>query len=139
MLTTVAEPTTPRPGALTTLGAAAVVVATAAVAPGITRYVPPCPVHSMTGLDCPGCGTTRAVLALTRGDVAAAFGHNVFMVASLPLLAVVWVCWYRASRRGDDLAAVLRSPVPLAIWAGVGVAFAVARNLPLPFFEPLRP
>ena len=93
----------------------------------------------MTGLDCPGCGTTRAVLALTRGDVAAAFGHNAFMVASIPLLAIVWVCWYRASRRGVTWPPLLRSPVPLALWAGAGIAFAVARNLPLPFFEPLRP
>ena len=139
MITTVATPATPRPGALTTLGAAAVAVATAAVAPGITRLVPPCPVHSMTGLDCPGCGTTRAVLALTRGDVAAAFGHNAFMVASIPLLAIVWVCWYRASRPGATWPPLLRSPVPLALWAGAGIAFAVARNLPLPVFDPLRP
>ena len=139
MFTTVAEPTTPRPGALTTLGATAAVVATAAVAPGIARYGPPCPVHAMTGLHCPGCGATRAVLALTRGDLAAAFGHNVFVVASLPVLALVWVCWYRANRHGTTWPTWLRSSVPLVVWAGVGIAFAVARNLPVSFLAPLRP
>lgn len=133
----VTVPTT-RSGAVAALGAAAAVVATAAVAPSVTRYGPPCPFHAMTGLDCPGCGATRAVLALTRGDVAAAFGHNVFIVASLPLLVVVWVCWLRASRFGAAWPSRLRSTVPVAVWAGVGIAFAVARNLPVPFLEPLR-
>jgi hypothetical protein len=134
---TVTEPTT-RPGAMVALGAAAVVVATAAVAPSVTRYGPPCPFHSMTGFDCPGCGATRAVIALARGDVAAAFGHNAFIVASLPLLVVVWVCWLRASRFGAAWPSRLRSPVPVAVWAGVGIAFAAARNIPVSFLEPLR-
>lgn len=133
----VAEPTT-RPRALVALGATAAVVATAAIAPGVTRYGPPCPFHSMTGLDCPGCGATRALVALIRGDVAAAVGHNAFMVASLPLLFVVWVCWLRSSRFGAVWPAWLRSSVPVAAWAGVGIAFAVARNLPVRFLEPLR-
>jgi hypothetical protein len=60
------------------------------------------------------------------------------MVASLPLLVVVWVCWLRASRFGAAWPARLRSPVPLAMWAGSGIAFAVARNLPVTFLEPLR-
>lgn len=136
---TVAQPMRPRPGALTTLGATVAVVAMAAVVPGITRYVPSCPVHSTTGLHCPGCGATRAVLALTRGDVAAACGHNLFFVASLPLLAVVWVCWYRAAKFGASWPSRLRSTVPLAVWAGTGLAFAAARNLPIPLLEPLRP
>jgi hypothetical protein len=134
----VAEPTT-RPGALVALGATAAVVTTAAIAPGVTRYGPPCPFHSMTGLDCPGCGATRALVALTRGDVAAAFGHNLFVVASLPLLFVVWVYWLRSSRAGATWPAWLRSPAPLALWAGAGIAFAIARNLPVSFVDPLRP
>ncbi|MNK15533.1 hypothetical protein D3C87_336770 [compost metagenome] len=32
-----------------------------------------CPFKKMTGLDCPGCGLQRSVLALLKGDVVASF------------------------------------------------------------------
>ena len=36
----------------------------------------PCPFHAVTGLDCPGCGITRLMLALAEGDLTAAFHAN---------------------------------------------------------------
>ena len=41
-----------------------------------------CPLYELTGLYCPGCGSGRAARALLRGDLAAAFGHNLL---ALPL------------------------------------------------------
>lgn len=37
-----------------------------------------CPVHALTGHDCPGCGMTRALMALARGDVAASVRQHPF-------------------------------------------------------------
>lgn len=39
----------------------------------MAELVPPCLFHAMTGFYCPGCGGTRAVMALLRGDVLASF------------------------------------------------------------------
>ena len=35
-----------------------------------------CLFHSLTGLDCPGCGMTHAVVALLRLDIRTAFACN---------------------------------------------------------------
>ena len=59
----------------------------------------PCPFHRLTGLKCPACGITTAILALLHGDVRAAFAANPGLAFSLPVLApwLIWVlfCWLR--------------------------------------------
>lgn len=111
---------------LAALGACAVV---AVVDPNRAGVYPTCPFKLATGLDCPGCGTLRAVHALTRGNVVLALDHNVLTVLLLPVLAWAWVGWLR-HRHGK------RTTVPaLPGWAGMAVAiglttFWVVRNLP---------
>ena len=51
----------------------------------------PCPWRTLTGLDCPFCGATRAAASLAHGDVTAALDHNAFFV--LLILAVYG--WHR--------------------------------------------
>lgn len=111
---------------LAALGACAVV---AVVDPNRAGVYPTCPFRLATGLDCPGCGTLRAVHALTRGDVALALDHNVLTVLLLPVLAWAWVGWLR-HRRGSR-----REAPALPGWAGMAVAVGLAgfwlvRNLP---------
>ena len=48
----------------------------------------PCPFHAATGLDCPGCGITRLMLALSEGDLAAAFHANEAIFLLGPILCV---------------------------------------------------
>ena len=45
-----------------------------------------CPFHAITGLACPGCGMTRAMISLVQLKIGAAIGYNLF---SLPLLIVM--------------------------------------------------
>ncbi|MEX0706159.1 MAG: DUF2752 domain-containing protein, partial [Nitriliruptoraceae bacterium] len=88
-----------------------------------------CPFRAVTGLDCPGCGATRALYALTQGDVLRAVDHNVFAVALVPLLAWAWVGWlrHRLDRRPTPptLAPVTIHGIAIAI-----AVFWVVRNLP---------
>ena len=46
-----------------------------------------CPFLSLTGIPCPGCGLTRAWLAVLRLDFAEAFRLN-FMFPAVPVLAL---------------------------------------------------
>jgi len=65
-------------------GAAMALLALAPFGPRLAAALPACPVHTLTGLPCPSCGTTRAALALAAGDPLAAFAAN-------PLAALGWL------------------------------------------------
>ena len=53
------------------------------VAPVVAPDLPPCFFHQITGLPCPTCGGTRAVLALLSGDVPGALHANPLVAAIL--------------------------------------------------------
>ena len=45
-----------------------------------------CPFKQLTGLDCPGCGLQRSLIALLKGDVVASFNFYPPMLAILALM-----------------------------------------------------
>lgn len=47
---------------------------------GISIKLPPCLFHKWTGLYCPGCGGTRAVRELLKGDVIHSFFYHPVVV-----------------------------------------------------------
>lgn len=114
------------------LGAAGIVAAAVAVAwcagPLPPLWAPPCPWHALTGLHCPGCGSTRALLALAHGDVARAFAQNPLLVLSLPLLLgwalfSLWRAWC-----GQPPAELPRHSATITLV--VVLLYFVLRNLP---------
>jgi hypothetical protein len=107
------------------------VCATIAVMDPQTRGAlsPGCPFRVVTGYDCPGCGSTRALYALTQGDPFRAIDHNVLVVLMLPVLLWAWFGWLR-HRLGQRSEAPTLAPKVTFVFAGVLVGFWVARNLP---------
>src|SRR3954453_2310116 len=57
-----------------------------AVDPTTIHFVPPCPLLTLTGFACPGCGVTRGFHALFHGDVLTALDFNIL----IPLWAIVF-------------------------------------------------
>ncbi len=58
----------------------------------VVREVSPgCWFRRWTKVSCPGCGGTRAAGALLRGDVVAAFRHNLLLPLGLLVLAAEYV------------------------------------------------
>jgi hypothetical protein len=98
---------------------------------------PRCSLFTSTGLLCPGCGSLRALHALTQGNWLGALRSNALLTAGLPMLGLFWVL--RGLGRGSD------SNVPTLTgwlgWAVLGVIllFGLLRNLPGPYSRWLVP
>lgn len=51
-----------------------------------------CLIKRFFGVECWGCGLTRAVYLVFRGELSAAWGYNRLIIVTIPLLLVLWVC-----------------------------------------------
>ena len=94
---------------------------------------PACPTKAIFGIDCPGCGSTRALYALIHGNVTRAADHNVLLVLMVPFLLFWYARWAYYSWTGRA------RPTPSAVaarWQYRGtvaliafiVVFGLARN-----------
>ena len=97
-----------------------------------------CVFHRITGLQCPGCGSLRAMHQLLHGNITAAFHYNALLILSLPLLLA------QAVRIGIARANQQPSRARIKawwLWTGlvVMILFGVLRNLPFPAFAWLAP
>ena len=52
---------------------------------------PRCMFLTLTGWQCPGCGSQRALHALLHGDIASAWALNPLMLVELPVIALVFI------------------------------------------------
>jgi hypothetical protein len=115
------------------IGIATLVIGAAAILfvfdPARAGVFPSCPFHALTGLWCPGCGSTRALHQLLHGHLAAAFRFNPLAVSLLPLVGYLAV-------RGERVRVK-----PFGVWMlpGTVVIFAVLRNIPAHPFTLLAP
>ncbi|MBO4636122.1 MAG: DUF2752 domain-containing protein [Clostridiales bacterium] len=55
----------------------------------ITGLGIPCPIRSITGWLCPGCGITTLFVRLFQGDIKGAFDANPFIFCTGPLLIAI--------------------------------------------------
>src|SRR2546423_54123 len=78
--------------------------------PGTSLY-PSCPFHSLTGLNCPGCGTLRGLHQLTHGHLLTALNYNALMVLSLPFLGYTFISYALVAARGRGLPKPFIRPV----------------------------
>ena len=60
---------------------------------------PKCPFLLLTGLQCPGCGSQRAIHYLLHLDILKAFHYNALLVFTLPVIVILLLAeYYRCSR-----------------------------------------
>ncbi|MFD6420225.1 DUF2752 domain-containing protein [Streptomyces sp. NPDC060194] len=111
-----------------------------AVDPNEPGHYPPCPLYTLTGVLCPGCGGLRSAHAFAHADLATALGANAVAVLGYLAFGALWVLWAVRSARGAQAAPFPRpTPRPVQWWllGTLLLAFSVVRNLPFGAF--LRP
>ncbi len=84
----------------------------------------PCPVLAVTGVDCPGCGMTRACVALAQGEIASAWSFHPFAFLLVPLALLVAfaprrtrAAWFRVPRGMRNTLATIGVALALGLWA----------------------
>ena len=120
---------------LAVAGAAGGVSLLAVIPPTETSFYLRCQLHTLTGLHCPGCGTTRALHALLNGRIEQALAYNSLAFIILPILG--WLLFQSLrtrERRGPVEPISSSSPFWMRLFLILLLAFGVLRNLPwLPF------
>lgn len=99
------------------------------VDPGQLSWAPKCPVHTLTGYDCPGCGSQRAVHALLQGEFREAWNHNALLLVLLPFIAAIGASEI-FRKRNTRLHFILHSPLVGWSLLGVIILWTVIRNIP---------
>lgn len=101
-----------------------------AVDPEQSAWLPRCPFHVLTGLDCPACGSQRAIHALFHLRFAEAFVYNPFLLLSIPYAAaLVLTAWFDPRDRFARLRRFCQSRPVVLTYVFLFCAWWLLRNL----------
>lgn len=126
------------PGAMTNKKLAIYIFISAAIAAVIMlifspfqyTFYPPCLFKKWTGLDCPGCGGTRAMYELLHGNFSTAANYNVSLFIFLPPIIIGLLSMI--STKFMSAWQWINRP---AFYLGVVLTFWVVRNIPVSSLE----
>ncbi|GIU83839.1 MAG: hypothetical protein KatS3mg008_0614 [Acidimicrobiales bacterium] len=88
-----------------------------------------CPFKALTGMDCPGCGSLRALRHLAAGDFVGALDHNA-LIPPLVIVGGLWALGVAAGRTLLPRVGPERAHVALTSALFVLFSFTALRNLP---------
>jgi hypothetical protein len=100
------------------------------VNPEHSLWLPKCYFYKLTGLECPACGTQRAIHQLLHLNIAAALGYNPFVMVSFPYLAsLVAVQWFDAGNKLQKLRTFCFHHTTVNVYLLLVVLWWVIRNI----------
>ncbi len=107
--------------------------------PAKANFLPACPLLSLTGFACPGCGLTRAFHSLLQGHWIEALDFNLMLPVWVVVFGYVWITLFVLAVRGRSLPMWFSKPGFLITFMIVLMAFGVVRNIPVWPFTILFP
>lgn len=78
-------------------------------------WMPKCPFYTLTGLQCPSCGNTRALHALLHGNFSEAMAYNAMAPVLVGLFVVI--SWLSLAKRMP----VTARPLKIAVIAYIAI------------------
>lgn len=95
---------------------------------------PKCPFFVLTGYECPGCGTQRAIHQLLHLNIGAALKLNAFMVLAIPyVLLGVYMEYFGGKQRNVKLYRTFFGKYSALVVLIIIILYWILRNLPALF------
>ncbi len=95
----------------------------------------PCPIYSITGLHCPGCGVTRMIYSIFKLDFYQAFRYNPLLFITMPFFLFFIINDIYSKIKNKES---LYKKVPEFIWIiviAIFMIFGILRNI-FPYLAP---
>lgn len=94
-------------------------------------FFPSCPIKTITGVDCPGCGTQRAAHHLLNGEFQLAFAQNSLLFILVPYLLLGFYLQLvpQPTETEFKLRSVLYSQKAIIILGIVALMYTIIRNI----------
>jgi uncharacterized protein DUF2752 len=92
-------------------------------------FYPRCLFHALTGLQCPGCGATRALYQILHLHFREALHYNALFTVLAPLTLLWFAFWYYSVMRFERSPEIRMSGTAVACCGVVTLACTVVRNI----------
>ncbi|WP_231496769.1 DUF2752 domain-containing protein [Prevotella sp. 10(H)] len=93
-------------------------------------FFPQCPFHSLTGLDCPGCGSQRAIHHLLHLHIKDAFLSNPLLILGIPyILFCLYLEYFGGKQKHPSIRKILYSRNAVYAVLIIIILFWIGRNL----------
>ena len=98
--------------------------------PATANFFPPCLFYKLTGYQCAGCGSQRAIHSLLHFDIVSAFKYNLIVVPAILLIALlIYLEHFGGKKRFPKLHRKLSSTKFIIAVIIVIVAYWILRNI----------
>lgn len=96
--------------------------------PATSRWAPKCLFHTLTGLNCPGCGSQRFFHALLHGHLVEAIRYNALFIIAIPYLLLLTLTSFFPTRF-PRLFRILYAPTSIFILLAIIIIWTIFRNI----------
>lgn len=98
--------------------------------PEESRFFPQCPFHMLTGYDCPGCGSQRALHHLLHLRLLKAFLSNPLLIILIPYLVIsLWFEYFGGKEKYPRARKILFGRNAIYIILAAIILFWIGRNV----------